>query len=150
MKNMNLTVLEVLESNFWQDIGLSLRAIFKGSGMALIDKKVQQLYVDKLKSAGVQGIVSGGGQKNVSWNMFSGVPVYQNLGIASSVDEALAMIREGAEDYRGRPIFLNLYVLAWKMTPTDLKQVVEKLGTGYEVVTPGKLLSMLTREGSHL
>ncbi|HEY5005319.1 MAG TPA: GxGYxYP domain-containing protein [Ktedonobacteraceae bacterium] len=143
MKNMNLTVLEVLESNFWQDIGLSLRAIFKGSGMALIDKKVQQLYADKLKSAGVQGIVSGSGQKNVSWNMFSGVPVYQNLGIASSVDEALAMIREGADAYNGRPIFLNLYVLAWKMTPTDLKQVAEKLGARYEIVTPGKLLGML-------
>ncbi|MBA2393954.1 MAG: hypothetical protein H0V70_14585, partial [Ktedonobacteraceae bacterium] len=145
MKNMNLTVLEVLESNFRQDIILSLRAIFKGSGMALIDKKLQRLYAEKLKSAGVQGIVSGGGQKNASWSIFSGIPIYQNLGIASNVDEALDMIKEGAEDYKGRPILLNLYVLAWKMTPSDLKQVAEKLGAGYEIVTPGALLRMLSK-----
>jgi hypothetical protein len=144
MKDMNLTVLEVLDSNFCQDISLSLRAIFRGSGMALIDKKVQQLYAEGLKPAGVQGIVSGGGQKNVRWSTFSGVPVYQNLGIASSVDEALAMIKEGIDDYKGRPAFLNLYILAWKMTPTDLKQVAEKLGAGYEIVTPGTLLGMLS------
>ncbi len=143
MKNMNLTVLEVLESNFWQDIGLALRAIFKGSGRALIDKKWQRLYAEKLKVAGVRGIVSGGGQKNASWSMVSGVPVYQNLGMAGSVDEALALIKEGMEDYKGRPVLLNLYVLAWKMTPADLKQVAEKLGAGYEIVTPGTLLGML-------
>ena len=144
MKNMNLTILEVLESNFWQDIGLALRAIFKGSGMALIDKNLQRLYAEKLKVAGVRGIVSGGGQKNASWNMVSGVPVYQNLGMAGSVDEALAMIKEGVDDYKGRPVLLNLYVLAWKMMPTDLKEVAEKLGAGYEIVTPGTLLGMLS------
>ncbi len=148
MKNMNLTVLEVLESNFWQDIGLALRAIFKGSGMALIDKKLQRLYAEKLKVAGVRGIVSGGGRKNASWSMVSGVPVYQNLGMAGSIDEAVAMVKEGVDDYKGRPVFLNLYVLAWKMTPTDLSKVVEKLGAGYEIVTPGTLLGMLSMRGS--
>ncbi len=140
MQSMNLTTLEVLDSNFCQDISLSLRALLKGSGMAMIDKKIQQRYAEKLKSAGIQGILSGGGQKNVSWNTFSGVPIYQNLGIASSIDEALAMIKEGVDDYKGQPVFLNLYVLAWKMTPSDLKQVEIKLDAGYEVVTPGALL----------
>jgi GxGYxYP putative glycoside hydrolase C-terminal domain/GxGYxY sequence motif in domain of unknown function N-terminal len=148
MKSMNLTVLEVLESNFCQNIGLALRAIFKGSGMALIDKKAQKLYAERLMSAGVQGIVSGGGQKSASWSTFSGIPVYQNLGMASSVEEALGMIKEGLDNYKGRPAFLNLYVLAWKMTPTDLRQVAEKLGAGYEIVTPGTLLGMLSRWSS--
>ena len=143
MQSMNLTALEVLDSNFGQDIGLSLRALLQGSGMALIDKKIQQRYAEELKLAGVQGIFSGAGQKNVSWNTFSGVPVYQNLGIASSVDQAVSMIQEGVDDYKGRPAFLNLYVLAWKMTPSDLKQVAAKLGEGYEIVTPGALLGMI-------
>ncbi len=144
MKDMNLTVLEVLDSNFGRNIGLMLRAIFKGSGMALIDKKIQRRYAEELKLADIRGIVSGGGQESVSWNIFSGVPVYQNLGIASSVDEALAMIKKGAENYKERPAFLNLYVLAWKMTPSDLKQVATKLGEKYEIVTPGTLLAMIT------
>ena len=143
MKSMNLTVLEVLDSNFRQDVCLALRAILKGSGMALIDKKIQRRYAEELKPAGICGVVSGGGQKNMSWNTFSGIPVYQNLGIASSVDEALSMIKKGTEGYKERPAFLNLYVLAWKMSPSDLKQVVTKLGTEYEVVTPGTLLTMI-------
>jgi hypothetical protein len=143
MQSMNLTTLEVLDSNFRQDISLSLRALLKGSGMALIDTKIQQRYAEELKPAGIQGILSGGGQKNVSWNTFSGIPVYQNLGIASSIDEALSMIKEGVDDYKGRPIFLNIYVLAWKMTPSDLKQVATMLGSGYEIVTPGALLAMI-------
>jgi GxGYxYP putative glycoside hydrolase C-terminal domain/GxGYxY sequence motif in domain of unknown function N-terminal len=143
MQKMNLTTLEVLDSNFTQDIFLSLRAIFQGSGMALIDKKVQQRYAEELKAAGVQGILSGGGQKNVSWSTFSGVPIYQNLGIAKSIDDALSIIKEGADDYKGQPILLNLYVLAWNMTPSDLLQVATKLGPGYEIVTPGTLLKML-------
>ncbi len=144
MQSMNLVALEVLDSNFRQNIGLALRALLKGSGMALIDKKIQQRYAEELKPAGIQGIFSGAGQKNVRWNMFSSVPVYQNLGVASSIDEALTMIKKGIDDYKGRPAFLNLYVLAWKVTPSDLEQVATKLGEGYEIVTPGALLTLLS------
>lgn len=143
MQSMNLTTLEVLDSNFTQDVSLALRALLQGSGMALIDKKLQQRYAEELKPAGIQGILSGAGQKNVSWNTFSGVPIYQNLGIISSIDQALSMIKEAVDDYKGKPVFLNLYVLAWNMTPSDLQQVVTKLGPGYEFVTPGTLLKML-------
>ena len=120
-----------------------LRAIFKGSGIALIDRNLQKRYAEELRPFGVRGILSGGGQNNASYNTYSGVPVYQNLGTASSVDEAVSMIKEGAKDYKGRPVLLNLYVLAWKMTPSDLKQVLVQLGGDYEVVTPGILLSMI-------
>ncbi len=143
MQSMNLTTLEVLDSNFGQDINLMLRAIFKGSGIALIDRNLQKRYAEELRPFGVRGILSGGGQNNASYNTYSGVPVYQNLGTASSIDEAVSMIKEGAEDYKGRPVLLNLYVLAWKMTPSDLKQVSIQLGGDYEVVTPGTLLSMI-------
>ena len=111
--------------------------------MALIDKKLQQRFAEELKPAGIRGIFSGAGQKNASWNTFSGVPVYQNLGVAGSIDEALSMIKEGIDDFKGRPVFLNLYVLAWNITPSDLQQIVAKLGAGYEIVTPGTLLKMI-------
>jgi putative glycoside hydrolase with GxGYxYP motif len=39
--------------------------------------------------------------------------------------------------------FLNVYIFAWKMTPSDLKQVVQQLGSEYEIVTPGRLLEMI-------
>jgi hypothetical protein len=34
-------------------------------------------------------------------------------------------------------------VFAFKVTPSDLKQVVQQLGSEYEVVTPGTLLAMI-------
>ena len=143
IQQLNLTSLEVLESNFGQSLALFLRALLKGSGMALIDRTLQQRYAQELRPYGVRGILSGGGQDRASYSVFSGVPVYQNLGIATSVNEAVSMIKEGAAGYTGRPILLNIYMLAWKMTPSDLKQVAEQLGSDYEVVTPGTLLSML-------
>ena len=51
------------------------------------------------------------------------------------------MIKRAAKAQR--PYFINLYVLAWQMTPTLLAQVIEELGSEYEVVTPGTLLAML-------
>jgi len=143
MQQLNLTSLEVLESNFGQNLALFFRALLKGSGMALIDRTLQQRYAQELRPYGVRGILSGGGQDRACYSVFSGVPVYQNLGIATSVNEAVSMIKEGAAGYAGRPILLNIYVLAWKMTPSDLKQVAEQLGSDYEVVTPGTLLAML-------
>ncbi len=143
MQQMNLRTLEVLDSNFGRSLPLFLSALLGGSGMALIDRNLQQRYAQELRSYGVHGILSGSGQKTASYTVFSGVPVYQNLGLASTVDETVSMIKQGAKDYTGRPISLNIYVLAWKMGPSDLKQVINQLGSEYEVVTPGTLLSML-------
>ncbi len=143
MQRLNLTTLEVLESNFGQNLVLFLRALLQGSGMALIDRNLQQQYAQELQSYGVRGVLSGSGQTNASYTLFSGVPVYQNLGLATTVDEAISMIKTGAAAYSGRPVLLNTYVLAWKMGPSELKQVINQLGSEYEAVTPGTLLTML-------
>ncbi len=71
------------------------------------------------------------------------VPVYQNLGLADSVAKTLDMVRGAVSVSSERPLFLNVYILAWKMTPSDLKQVAEQLGSDYEIVTPGTLLAMI-------
>ncbi|MDQ6659729.1 MAG: hypothetical protein M3Z24_02045, partial [Chloroflexota bacterium] len=143
MRQMDLTTLEVLDSNFLRDIPLMLRALFKGSGMALIDRNLQRTFVAALSPFGLGGILSGAGQNSASWIIISGVPVYQSLGIAESVDELLSLLRHASAAQVHRPSFLHVYILAWKMTPSSITQAVQQLGSEYEVVTPGTLLAML-------
>lgn len=135
MQSMHLSVLEVLDTANGQS----------GSGMALTDPALQQHFVQALLPFGLRGILSGAGQSGPSHTVFSGVPVYQNLGLIDSTNKAVALIRNAASSNRQRPLFLNSYVLAWKMGPSDLKQVMQQLGSEYEVVTPGTLLTMLTQ-----
>jgi hypothetical protein len=124
MQAMKLSVVEVL------DTGL-------GPSMAFINRGLQEEYVGVLAPFGVRGILSGSGQTQSSWRNVSGVPVFQNLGLADSVDKTVNLVRNASER------FLNVYILAWSMTPSDLKQVVQQLGAEYEVVKPGRLLEMI-------
>ncbi len=124
MQAMKLSVIEVL------DTGL-------GPSMAFINDDLQEEYVEVLAPFGLRGILSGSGQTQSSWRIVSGVPVLQNLGLADSVNKTVNLVRNASEQ------FLNVYVLAWSMTPSDLKQVVEQLGDEYEVVKPGQLLEMI-------
>lgn len=126
MQDMHLAILEVL------DAGLL-------GNLAFTNKDLQQRFVEALKPFGLKGILSGGGQFRARWSTFSGVPVYQNLGLADSVDKTVSLIRNASPGSK----FLNVYVFAFKVTPSDLKQVVQQLGSEYEVVTPGTLLAMI-------
>ncbi|GAC1303886.1 MAG: GxGYxYP family putative glycoside hydrolase [Ktedonobacteraceae bacterium] len=143
MQRMHLTILEVLDVNIFQNPNLALRALIKGSGLAFINKNLQRRFVQGLSPFGVRGILSGAGQCNSSWNIISGMPIYQNAGIVESVSEAVSAIKRATPPDRQRPYFLNVYILAWRMTPSDLKQAALQLGDEYEVVTPGRLLAML-------
>lgn len=143
MREMRLSVLTVLDLNVGQDLLLMLRALFKGSGLALIDRNVQKRFLAGLAPFGLRGVLSGAGQERASWKTVEGELLYQNVGIASSESEAVAMVRQAAGEQR--PYFINLYVLAWKMTPTLLQRVVQELGSDYEIVTPATLLTLLTQ-----
>ncbi len=123
MQAMKLNVIEVLDS---------------GSSQAFVNPGLQTVYVDILTPFGLQGLLSGSGQTQSSWKKVSGVPVLQNLGLADSVSKTVNLVRNASAHY------LNVYVMAWTMTPSDLKQVVQQLGSEYEVVTPGRLLEMIT------
>jgi hypothetical protein len=123
MQAMKLSVIEVLDT---------------GSGQAFVNPGLQTEYVDVLAPFGVQGILSGSGQTQSSWKNVSGVPVLQNLGLAGSVNKAVSLVKNASARY------LNVYVMAWSLTPSDLKQVVQQLGNEYEVVKPAKLLEMIT------
>ena len=124
MQAMNLSVIEVLDADL-------------GSSMAFIQPGLQETYVKALALFGVKGILSGAGQTQSSWRNVSGVPVLQNLGLADSVNKTVNLVRNASAR------FLNVYIFAWKMTPSDLKQVVRQLGSEYEIVTPGRLLEMI-------
>jgi hypothetical protein len=104
----------------------------------------QQRFVEVLKSYGVRGLLSGSGGDDFQVKIISNVPVYQNLGVASNLSNTLSLIRNAAQKYKQRPLFLNVYVLAWTVSASDLKQIVQELGSEYEAVTPGTLLAKLT------
>jgi hypothetical protein len=94
--------------------------------------------VNVLAPFGLRGILSGSGQTQSRWRMVSGVPVLQNLGLADSVNKTVNLVRNASAQY------LNVYIMVWTMTPSDLKQVVQQLGNEYEVVKPATLLAMIT------
>jgi hypothetical protein len=122
MQAMNLSIIEVLDT---------------GSGQAFVNQGLQAEYVEVLAPFGVRGILSGSGQTQSSWRIVSSVPVLQNLGLGDSVNKTVNLVRNASAQY------LNVYIMAWSMTPSDLKQVVQQLGNEYEFVKPATLLEMI-------
>jgi len=112
---------------------------------------LQSSYTQALSTLGLQGILSGAGVK-IPGLTFStgGIPVYYNLGLADSVQSTLDLVNSVTSIMRQRPLFLNVYLLAWKMGPSDIKQVIQQLGSGYEVVKPGTLLNMIAQAHSQV
>ncbi len=143
MQAMNMTTLEVLDTDYWQSSGLPFISNIRQTGMVFSDTSSQDRYVQGLRPFGLRGVLSGAGLKKVEWKSIDGVVIYQNLGLADSVDGTVAMIKHVATSRSERPLFLNVYILAWKMTPSDLKTVVTQLGSDYEIVLPRTLLAML-------
>ncbi|GAC1398496.1 MAG: GxGYxYP family putative glycoside hydrolase [Ktedonobacteraceae bacterium] len=143
MEAMNLTTLEVLDTDYWQSSGLPFISNIRQTGMIFADEELQRKFVQALRPFGLQGILSGAGLKKVVWKSIDGVAFYQNLGLADSVSGTVSMIKNAVVSRSERPLFLNVYILAWKMSPSDLKSVVAQLGSGYEVVLPKTLLAML-------
>ena len=122
MQAMKLSIIQVLDS---------------GSSQAFVNPGLQTTYVDVLAPYGVKGILSGSGQTQSSWKKISGVPVLQNLGLADSVSKTVSLVKNASAQY------LNVYVMAWTMTPSNLQQVVQQLGNQYVIVKPSTLLGMI-------
>jgi hypothetical protein len=127
-------VIPALEANI---PGLSGSQLFSSAAL-------ETLYTQALTPAGLNGILSGAGV-NIPGLTFGsgGIPIFYNLGLADSVQSAVNLVNSASSILKQRPLFLNVYVLAWKMSPSDIKQVIQQLGSGYEVVKPGTLLRMI-------
>jgi hypothetical protein len=127
MQAMQLTFLQILDSS----------GLFS---MKLRNVGLQETIAAQLVPHGLRGIFSGGGGSRPSWRGRAGVMVYQNLGLAFNPQRTLRLITRASE--RGTR-FINVYIFAWSVTPGDLQTIVEKLGDGFEVVTPGQLLQLI-------
>ena len=145
MQAMGMTTIEILDTDALYKAGLPLLSRVSLRGMAFTDTRVQQQFVRSLVPYGVRGVLSGAGFwfRRPHWQFVEQVPLYHNLGLADTVERALWLIRRAASAMPERPLFLNLYVIAWSMGPAQLKQVVESLGEEYAIVLPRQLLTLL-------
>lgn len=143
MQQMHLSLLEILDSTPLESSGLPVLGGLRATGQEFSNEQLQQQFVQTLAPYGVTGLLSGSGTHHPEWKLVDGMPIYRNLGLASSASQAVSMITGAASSMGQRPLFLNVYIMAWSMTPADIKQVVQQLGSGYEVVTPGTLLAMI-------
>jgi hypothetical protein len=144
MQALGMTTLQVLDLGSWQSAAIPLLSRLPLTGMAFTDPIRQRQFVQALMPYGLRGVLSGSGTLVPHTHLVDdGTPVYVNLGLAGSVRTAIAMIKGAVLLNRRRPCFLNVYILAWSMTPSDLLQVVRQLGDAYEVVLPRTLLEMV-------
>ena len=146
---MSLSTLEALDIDFLQSTGIPIIAPIianlRHTGMSVKDTGLQQRFIQGLAPFGLRGFFSGAGIKTPEKTLVQGVPVYQNLGLADSVSKTLDLVRNAASSSQQRPLYLNVYMLAWSMTPSDIKQVIQQLGNQYVVVTPGTLMALLAK-----
>ena len=108
----------------------------------------QERYARSLSPFGVRGILASDSYTRGGWRVVAGVPVIKNLGLAKSVAHTLELIKNNTQAQIQGPTFLNIYVYAWIMTPTDISKVIQGLDNRYVVVTPGQLCALIaqTRE----
>ncbi len=148
MRDMHLDLLEVLDADFLQSSGLPALpwlAFLRRSGMAFERGEAQHRYSEILQAYGVRGILSGAGVPDNTLTIVDGIPIYRNLGLARNVAQTVRMITQTAAKHMERPLFLNVYILAWSMTPGNLVKVVQQLGNTYTCVLPGDLLALATQ-----
>ncbi len=145
LQTTGLSTLEVLDSDRLYRAGIPLLSKISLSGMAFTDKRRQQQFAERLEPYGVTGLVSGAGfllNKKAQWLRSKNIPIYRNFGITRTVEGTIRLIRRAAASTQ-RPLCLNVYILAWTITPSDLYHITQELGPDYEVVLPGTLLAML-------
>jgi hypothetical protein len=147
MQSMGLTTLSALDTDLLYNTRFPLLSKVSFTGMSFTHRARQKDFALALVPYGVRGILSGAGfllNTTAYWHMLDGLPVYRNLGLVGSVDRTVKLIKAAAANAK-RPLFLNIYCLAWSMSPSDLKQVKEQLDDNYEVVLPRTLLAMLSK-----
>ncbi len=146
MQHVGITTIELLDADLFQRSGIPLIVYIGGTFMAVTDASLHERFARALQPYGLAGILHGAGKRRDQLSFSSeGVPIYRNLGLAGSVQKTINLIQNAVAAHAERPLFLNIYILAWSMNPSMLKQVVQQLGDTYEFVKPGELLTMLAQ-----
>ena len=105
----------------------------------------QQHYARALSPFGARGMLLNDSYRRGGWRVVAGVPVIKNLGLAKSVAHTLALIKSNTPAQAQHPTFLNVYIYAWRMTPTDISKVIQGLDDRFKVITPGQLCALIAR-----
>jgi hypothetical protein len=145
MQALRMTSLNILDVDPVYGTGLPGLANFSWHGMRLTDPRIQHQFAHVLANYGVRGMLTGAGFTGLPahWKNVDHLPLYNNLGFTATVAQTVKLIKLAALIRRRRPLFLNVYLIAWKMTPTLLQQVVQQLGAEYEYILPSTLLASL-------
>ncbi|WP_069801949.1 GxGYxYP domain-containing protein [Thermogemmatispora onikobensis] len=142
LSGMGLSLLQVLDGDWRQQLGLPLPTSMRMSSAA-----GQRAFIEALQPAGLRGLLTGAGGLTLSYKKVRGLPVYHNLGLVSSRSQLVQLVRGLQAIHRRRPLFLQLYVLAWRLTPTVLWEALQDLGEIVSPVTPGQLLQLIAQQG---
>jgi hypothetical protein len=145
MQTLGMTSLNILDVDPVYRTGLPWLAAFSWRGMRLTNPSIQHQFAQVLSNYGVRGMLNGAGFTGLPghWKNLDHFPLYNNLGFTETVEQTVRLIKLAQRLYRKRPLFLNVYLIAWKMTPTLVQQVIRQLGAEYEYVLPSTLLSLL-------
>jgi hypothetical protein len=143
LSGMGLSLLQVLDGDWPQRLGLPLPA-----SMRLSNVEEQRAFIEALRPAGLRGLLTGAGGLTLSYKKIINVPVYHNLGLVSSRSQLVHLVRGLQATHRRRPLFLQLYVLAWRLTPSALWEALQELREIAYPVTPGQLLQLIAQQGA--
>jgi hypothetical protein len=68
----------------------------------------------------------------------------------STVDEAKEAIAEASAEWDGEsPLFISMGMLSWSITPSEIEEIAESLGSDYEVVRGDQYFELI-REANGL
>ncbi|WP_376796095.1 GxGYxYP domain-containing protein [Thermogemmatispora sp.] len=139
---MGLSLLQVLDGGWCQRLGLPLP-----TSMRMYNVERQRAFIEALQPSGLRGLLTGAGGLTLNYKKIHGLPVYHNLGLVSSASQLVQVVKGMQTLHRARPLFLQLYVLAWRLTPSILLEALQALDETVYPVTPGQLLQLLARGG---
>jgi GxGYxYP putative glycoside hydrolase C-terminal domain/GxGYxY sequence motif in domain of unknown function N-terminal len=99
-----------------------------------------------LRHARLQGIL--GNWVDTSYvKVTDGLPIVTQIGI-SSVDQGVSTLATATADWDGNsPLFVGIGVLAWNMTPADVKALVTQIADKYSVVRGDVFLRLVRSSG---
>jgi hypothetical protein len=109
-----------------------------GPGQRVPNPEVLRRYAQEVRPA---GILHGSAGPVPEWRIVAGIPAIANMGLIHNEDEAVSLIAQVAQSCP-RPYFLSLFVLAWRMGPTELRRVVARLPADIVAVKPGELVQL--------
>jgi hypothetical protein len=146
MREMGMSTLELFDIGPLYRGGLLPFALFSLTGMELRQSHLQKEFAHLLSTYDVRGILSGIGftGQPARWKSVASFPIYHNLGFTTSVTQTVRLIQMASKLFRRRPLFLNVYLIAWQMDPTQVQQVITRLGEGYRFVLPRDLLALIS------